>query len=157
MPKINCYCGKTATFRDVWNAYASNWEICPKTLQVFCDNCTNGKTFTCQICKTIKVCTKSKKRKFCSRACYIAYSRQLPTSQYKRVWHNGKRVYLHRLIYEQHSGKPLEPDAIIHHIDGNKTNNDPSNLEKLTGKAAHLHCHNYHRRSDRTFNDECPF
>lgn len=42
----------------------------------------------------------------------------------------GKR--LHRLIYEDFHGVTLSPKADIHHIDGDKLNNHPDNLELLS-------------------------
>lgn len=39
---------------------------------------------------------------------------------YERVWRNGKKVYLHRWVWEQIFG-PLPRGWDVHHIDGNKT------------------------------------
>ena len=39
---------------------------------------------------------------------------------------------LHRLIYAEHYGVVLGDDVIIHHIDGNKTNNAISNLMPIS-------------------------
>jgi len=41
---------------------------------------------------------------------------------------NGRRVRLHRYIWEKHNG-PIPGGYEIHHIDHNKLNNDPENLE----------------------------
>jgi hypothetical protein len=38
------------------------------------------------------------------------------------------RQYVHRLVWESHFG-PIPPGYIIHHIDGNPTNNDIGNLQ----------------------------
>ncbi|KZX63212.1 hypothetical protein A3710_17365 [Stutzerimonas frequens] len=44
---------------------------------------------------------------------------------------NGRSVARreHRALMEQHLGRKLEPWELIHHKDGNKTNNDIANLE----------------------------
>ena len=47
-------------------------------------------------------------------------------------------VLEHRLEMEEHIGRILEPDEIVHHIDGDKINNDISNLE-MVDRRAHLH------------------
>lgn len=64
---------------------------------------------------------------------------------------------MHRLVYEQATGERLGPYDIVHHVDGNKLNNDPGNLERLTGRAAHLHRHNYHKNPAQRFDDDIPF
>lgn len=38
----------------------------------------------------------------------------------------------HRIIMEKVLGRKLKADEIVHHIDGNKWNNDPSNLMVVT-------------------------
>lgn len=48
--------------------------------------------------------------------------------------------HAHRVIAEQMLGRPLERGEIVHHIDGNKHNNDPSNLRVMT-QAEHLRLH----------------
>ena len=53
-------------------------------------------------------------------------------SGYKIVSKRGKtNQYEHRVIAEQMIGRPLEPDEVVHHIDGNRSNNDPSNLQVM--------------------------
>lgn len=41
-------------------------------------------------------------------------------------------AYEHRLVAEQKTGRWLLPNEHVHHIDGNKQNNKPDNLEVLT-------------------------
>ena len=50
--------------------------------------------------------------------------------------------HLHRQIAEQIIGRPLHVGEVVHHIDGNKLNNDPSNIAILPSQAEHarLHC-----------------
>lgn len=38
-------------------------------------------------------------------------------------------VLEHRVVMENHIGRLLRPDELVHHIDENKKNNDISNLE----------------------------
>lgn len=40
----------------------------------------------------------------------------------------------HRIIMEHHLGRPLERSEHVHHIDGNKANNDISNLAMLSAR-----------------------
>ena len=46
----------------------------------------------------------------------------------------------HRVVAEQMLGRPLKPGEIVHHIDGNKRNNDPSNLQVMT-QSEHIKLH----------------
>ena len=62
--------------------------------------------------------------------------------------HKGQ--LLHRLIWEDHHGKSAE-GKVIHHIDENKNNNNPKNLQILT-KSEHSGLHNhraYRKRGNR--------
>ena len=56
---------------------------------------------------------------------------QLNQWGYKMVYHDGKKVYEHRLIIEQAIGRKLLPYEEVHHKDGNKLNNSLDNLEVL--------------------------
>lgn len=90
---------------------------------------------------------------YCSRPCarkkngghnYIGESWWLCPRGYVvgRVWVDGKAVYKrrHRHLMELHLGRPLAPDEDVHHVDGNKQNNDLSNLE-VVNHAEHSRVH----------------
>jgi len=47
-------------------------------------------------------------------------------------------ILLHRLVMEEKFGRYLLPEEVVHHVDGNKLNNDPSNLMVLENNGAHL-------------------
>ncbi len=51
-----------------------------------------------------------------------------------RMWIDGapRHVKRHRWLVEQHLGRRLEPHEDVHHVDGNKQNNDLSNLEVVS-------------------------
>jgi len=56
----------------------------------------------------------------------------------------GKQGYVaeHRLVIERHIGRFLNPEETIHHRDGNKTNNNISNLELFATRGEHTkHAH----------------
>ncbi len=48
---------------------------------------------------------------------------------YKAIKINGIKHDYHRLVAEAKLGRKLEETEAVHHIDGNKHNNDPANLE----------------------------
>lgn len=51
---------------------------------------------------------------------------------YMRIWLHGKRPKLHRVIMENHVGRSLGADELVHHKDFDKLNNDISNLEVMS-------------------------
>jgi len=55
---------------------------------------------------------------------------------YKVITVNGRRIREHRHVMEQVLGRELTPDEIVHHIDEDKSNNDPSNL-KVINRSSH--------------------
>lgn len=49
----------------------------------------------------------------------------------KRKDRKKRYVYLHRAVMENKLGRYLKPDEQVDHKDGDKTNNEPSNLELI--------------------------
>ncbi|MEG4500626.1 HNH endonuclease signature motif containing protein [Microcoleus sp. F10-C6] len=50
-------------------------------------------------------------------------------------------VYLHRVIAEQTIGRKLRPGEVVHHLDGDKTNNSPENLVVCSSASVHGQYH----------------
>lgn len=50
----------------------------------------------------------------------------------------GRYIAEHRLVMEQKIGRLLERGEVVHHIDGNKQNNHPDNLELFSKNSDHL-------------------
>lgn len=51
---------------------------------------------------------------------------------------HGQYVAVHRLVMEQKLGRYLLPNEVVHHLDGNPKNNEPSNLGFYQSNADHL-------------------
>ena len=58
----------------------------------------------------------------------------------------------HRLVMEQHMGRPLEPWELVHHKDQNPGNNNIDNLE-LTTWPDHTQSHHTGSRRDMALRD----
>ena len=59
---------------------------------------------------------------------------------YIRVSVAGKRILKHRLLAQEKLGRPLRDDEIVHHIDGDTTNNDLDKLQVMS-QSEHLRLH----------------
>ena len=60
---------------------------------------------------------------------------------------HGSYVAVHRLVMEEHLGRYLTPQEVVHHIDGNPANNNIENLELFSNNAEHL---------SQTLKGKCP-
>ena len=59
---------------------------------------------------------------------------------YKKIF----RRHEHRVIAEQKIGRKLKPGEVVHHIDGDKLNNDPKNLMVFSSQKQHIMWHAKH-------------
>ena len=58
----------------------------------------------------------------------------------RREGEGSGRIFEHRLMMEKIIGRKLTTDEVVHHIDENRLNNSPENLQILT-RAEHLRLH----------------
>ena len=66
--------------------------------------------------------------------------RRQRTDGYWIVWTTDGERLEHRVIMEKHLCRPLSVDEIIHHIDGDKSNNTVGNL-MLMSQSEHVRLH----------------
>ncbi len=52
---------------------------------------------------------------------------------------NGR--HMHRIVAEMKLGRQLRPGEVVHHIDGDKRNNRPENIEVLSSQSEHAREH----------------
>jgi len=58
-------------------------------------------------------------------------------------WHE------HRHLAEEKLGRPLKAGEVVHHLDGNKLNNDPANLVILPSQSEHCKAHSFGKKKGR--------
>lgn len=63
-------------------------------------------------------------------------------SGYIQINRNGKRTFLHRKVAEDKLGRKLKPGEVVHHVNGNKTDNSFDNLYVCKNKNHHGRVHN---------------
>lgn len=142
-------CGKSFMKKRSTMTYCSR-ECANKSREnkkiVKCENC--GIDVQRQPCHV-------KKHVFCSKKCYNEWKSKNMVGKKSFHWRGGEyegNGYLftrqkdgtykqnHRIIIESFIGRPLSEDEIIHHIDGDKKNNDISNLA-IVSRSEHAKIH----------------
>ena len=71
---------------------------------------------------------------------YIPKDAYICTQGYRMIGKSKNRIAEHRKVMQELLGRPLTPDEIVHHINGNKLDNRPENLV-LTTRAEHIEEH----------------
>jgi hypothetical protein len=67
------------------------------------------------------------------------------TQWYRKAVVGDRKVGAHVAVAEEALGKPLPKGAIVHHVDGDRHNNDPRNLVVCQDRAYHNLIHRRER------------
>mgnify|MGYP001615090277 CR=1 FL=1 len=132
-----------------------------------------GQIINCLVCNKEKYIIpfylKKGQGKYCSRKCWgVAWGDNLKGVNNPR-WNNGTKLHAygyrlvaspnhpfkdkqgyvreHRLVIEQTIGRYLFPEEDVHHLDGDKLNNNSNNLVICANRSEHIK--NYHQDSGK--------
>lgn len=85
-----------------------------------------------------------REQKYCSIKCMAAGKVIISPDKYiaHLVGKKNDTRLEHDIIAEQILNRPLNSQEVVHHIDGNKSNNEPSNLRVYHSNADHAKHHN---------------
>lgn len=104
-------------------------------------------TCFCEYCgKPFEKTPKKRRKRFCTVECACKWKRTrerktIGKDGYVHVWQSdGGSVKEHIIIMERILGRKLKKGECVHHIDGNRHNNSPDNLQLMTiGEHSRLH------------------
>jgi len=167
------YCGKEMLKEPRWTyEYFNRKKYCSE--KCFYDACRTQAVCTCEICKkefNKKLCDiRIGRGKYCSLDCRnIGLSTKF-NGENNSKWNGGitvdKKGYnrmmvfgleqkglskyrlQHIVVVERYIGRQLNNSEVVHHIDGIKKNNDPSNLYLFQTGGDHTAYHSALRRGE---------
>lgn len=82
--------------------------------------------------------------KYCSQKCYIRVGERFLELGYWVVRKDGRKIKEHRWVMEQHIGRNLTDEEIVHHRNHDKLDNRVENLQ-LTTRQEHMTLHKLER------------
>ncbi len=142
MEKICIECGENP--RTTGRRYCRPCYLERKRQQAkkrFAENGRYTYTKVCKACKKeYKACKKS--QKFCSKCWKLRSKLAREEFEKEKSQCYGGHSIVYKEIVENILGRPLEYGEVVHHLDGNPSNNELNNLIVMT-VSAHIRLHKF--------------
>lgn len=72
-----------------------------------------------------------------------------PTYRTRRCRRTGEAYYVHRAVAAWKIGRELAGREVVHHVNGDPSDNHPGNVWVFSSQRAHMLWHNYQWREER--------
>lgn len=141
-----CFCEVLTSWQDVVRSrtkHEIDKDYChPCSMKVYNTGAKNSSKKQ-EIKKKISQATKGKSKKFRDGRNLRRLPFKKAVNGYILAWSEkeNKHVPYHRTVVADHNQVPLSDLDIVHHIDGNKLNNNPNNLVVVHGVSEHQQLH----------------
>lgn len=161
---ITLVCKRCGKEYPAWSYEINRSKYCSKKCM------RNRVTKTCLYCDEEFEVKKSDDllgAKYCSRKCKDSHRSAIYSRENCPRWHGGRStiksgyilrffpdhpfsnvrgyVYEHRLVMEEHLGRYLDKKEVVHHINGNNTDNSIDNLQLFINNSEHIKFHKMRR------------
>lgn len=80
-----------------------------------------------------------------------------PTYRMRRCPRTGEAYYVHRAVAAWKIGRDLIGREVVHHVNGNPSDNHPDNVWVFSSQRAHMPWHHHQWREDRGVTHLFPF
>lgn len=103
----------------------------------------------CKVCGAVFwVPSSHLARIYCSQKCFRKDRKRKPftiSNGYVFLRMNGQYINRAKMVMEQQLGRSLKPGEVVHHVNGDKQDDRPENLQLFANRSEHVRFHHQDR------------